>query len=126
MNIAMRERKYTLTPETEKLIEEKLVAPLRLLGEKADEALLDIEIEQAPPEGRSAEPVRLAATLTLGRRVYHAEAVKPSPETAADRVRDDLEAEIRKSRGRASRLMRRGASALKGMLRNPFRAYPPE
>ena len=117
MNIAIREKKYRLTPETETLIEEKLLAPLRLLGEKADEALLDIEIEQAPPEGRSSEPVRLIATLTLGRRVYHAEAVKPNPESAADRVRAELEAEIRRSRGRTNRLIRRGGAALKQMLR---------
>ena len=117
MQISINEKKYKLTPETERLIEEKLVAPLRMMGDKADEALLDIEIEQAPPEGRSSAPFRLVANLTLGGRVYHSEAVKPSPESAADRVRNELEAEIRRSRGRSNRLIRRGGAALKRMLR---------
>lgn len=117
MNITIKATKYRLTPETEAIIEEKLAAPLRLLGEKGDTALLEIEIEEAPPEGRSSEPCRLVARLTVDGMVYHAEAVKPSPSSAADRVRSELEAEIRRSHGRAQRLIRRGGAALKNMLR---------
>ncbi|MHB1769743.1 MAG: HPF/RaiA family ribosome-associated protein [Minisyncoccota bacterium] len=117
MNITIKSAKYKLAPETEALIEEKLVAPLRLLGEEGDEALLEIEIEHAPPEGRSAEPCRLVARLSAGGKVFHAEAVKPTPATAADRVRDELEAEIRRSRGRAQRLMRAGSMRIKRILR---------
>lgn len=117
MNITIRATKYKLSPETEALIEKKLVAPLRLLGEEGDVALLDIEVEQAPAEGRSSEPCRVVARLTAGGRIFHAEAVKPSPESAADRVRSELESEIRKSRGRARRLWKRGGAAIKRMLR---------
>ena len=101
MNITIKATKYRLTPETEALLEEKLAAPLRLLGEEGDRALLEIEIEEAPPEGRSSEPCRLVARLIINDQVFHAEAVKPNPESAADRVRSELEAEIRHSRGRA-------------------------
>jgi ribosome-associated translation inhibitor RaiA len=117
MNITIRTPKYKLTPETEALIEEKLAAPLRLLGEKGENAFLEIEVEQAPPEGRSSTPFRLVARLVVDEKVFHAEAVKPSPESAADRVRSELESEIRKDRGRSRRLWKRGGSALKKMLR---------
>lgn len=117
MNITIKATKYKLSPETEALIEEKLAAPLRLLGEKGDQALLEIEIEEAPPEGRSSEPCRLVARLIIDDKVFHAEAVKPTPESAADRVRSELEAEIRHSRGRAQRLMKRGGAAIKRMMR---------
>jgi len=117
MNITLRSAKYTLSPETEALVEKKLVAPLRLLGNDGDTAFLEIEIEEAPPEGRSAEPCRLVARLIVGGDVFHAEAVKPTPESAADKVRGELEAEIRRSRGRARRLWKRGGAALKRMLR---------
>lgn len=117
MNITINATKYRLTEGTEKLIKEKLAAPLRLLGDEGDTALLEIEIEEAPPEGRSSTPCRLTARLTVGGRVFRAEAVKPTPETAADRVRAELEAEIRHSRGRARRLVKRGGAALKRMLR---------
>lgn len=118
MNITIRTPKYKLTPETEALIEEKLAAPLRLLGEKGENAFLEIEVEQAPAEGRSSEPFRLVARLIIDNKVFHAEAVKPSPESAADRVRSELESEIRKSRGRSQRLWKRGGAALKRMLRS--------
>ena len=117
MNITIKASKYTLSSETERLIEEKLAAPLRLLGEKSENALLEIEIENAPAEGRSSEPCRLVARLIVDGQVYHAEAVKPSPESAADRVRSELEAEIRRSRGRARRLWKRGGAAIKNILR---------
>lgn len=117
MNITFKASKYRLDPETERAVTEKLSAPLRLLGEESDAALLEIEVVQAPPEGRSSEPYRLVARLAVGGKVYYAEAVKPSPESAADRVRSELESEIRKDRGRARRLWRRGGSAIKNMLR---------
>ena len=117
MNITIKATKYRLTPETEAIIEEKLAAPLRLLGEEGDRALLEIEVENAPPEGRSSEPCHLVARLIINDNVFHAEAVKPNPESAADKVRSELEAEIRHSRGRARRLIRRGSSAIKRMLR---------
>jgi len=116
MNIIIKATKYKLSPETEALIEEKLAAPLRLLGEDSDQALLEIEIEEAPPEGRSSEPFRLVARLIVGGKVFYAEAVKPTPESAADRVRSELEAEIRHSRGRARTLIKRGGAAFKRIL----------
>lgn len=118
MNIAIKgTKKYKLLPATEAIIEEKLVAPLRLLGGKSENALLEIEVEEAPPEGRSSKPVRLEARLTVDGKVFYATAVKPTPETAADRVRAELESEIRKERGRARKLWKRGEAAVKRMLR---------
>lgn len=117
MNITIKATKYNLSPQTEAMLEEKLAAPLRLLGNESDRALLEIEIEEAPPEGRSSEPCRLVARLIINDQVFHAEAVKPTPESAADRVRSELEAEIRHSRGRARTLWKRGSSAIKNMLR---------
>lgn len=117
MNISIKAQKYQLSPETEAMLEEKLAAPLRLLGEKSENALLEIEIEEAPAEGRSSEPCRLVARLIVDGKVYHAEAVKPTPESAADRVRSELEAEIRHSRGRARSMWKRGHTAVKNMLR---------
>jgi hypothetical protein len=116
MNITVR-AKQKLDPQTENLLEEKLAAPLRLLGEEKEQALLEIDIEEAPAEGRSSEPYRLVVNLSVHGKVYHAEAVKPTPEAAADRVRSELEQEIRKSRGRARALWKRGHQAIKDMMR---------
>ena len=117
MNITIKASKFRLDPATESLIEEKLTAPLRLLGDASENALLEIEVEEAPAEGRSSEPFRLVARIAVNGKTYHAEAVKPTPSAAADRVRSELEAEIRKDRGRARRLWRRGSGAVKDLLR---------
>lgn len=117
MNIIIKTAKYELSPESEAMVKEKLVAIEKLLGGEAATALLEVEVTEAPAEGRSAEPYRLVARLTTNGRVYHAEAVKPSPESAADRVREDLSAEIRHERGRAKTLWKRGRAAVKNMLR---------
>lgn len=117
MHITIKATKYQLSSETEALVEEKLAAPLRLLGNESDRAMLEVEIEEAPPEGRSSEPCHLVARLILNDTVFYAEAVKPNPESAADKVRSELEAEIRRSRGRARRLVKRGGAAIKRMLR---------
>lgn len=117
MNITLKAPKLQFSAEMQALLEAKLAAPLRLLGEDGESALIDVEITSAPAEGRSSEPYRLVARLSVGNDVYHAEAVKPTPESAADMVRSELEAEIRKSRGRSRSLLRRGRSAIKKMLR---------
>ncbi len=117
MNITIKATKYRLTPETEAIIQKKLSAPLRLLGEDSERALLEIDVEEAPPEGRSSEPCRLVARLAIDGKMYHAKAVKPTPESAADRVRSELEAEIRKDRGREKTFVRRSGAAIKRMLR---------
>ena len=117
MNITIKATKYNLNPRTQAMLEEKLAAPLRLLGEDSERALLEIEIEEAPPEGRSAEPCRLVARLSVNDEVFHAEAVKPTPESAADRVRSELEALIRHSRGRTRSLFKRGSATIKRIVR---------
>ncbi|MFZ3044181.1 MAG: HPF/RaiA family ribosome-associated protein [Minisyncoccia bacterium] len=117
MNITIKATKYNLSPQTEALIEEKLAAPLRLLGNESDRALLEIEIQEAPPEGRSSEPTKLVARLIIDDHVFRAEAVKPTAESAADKVRSQLEAEIRHSRGRAHTFFKRGGATVKRIMR---------
>ena len=117
MNITIKATKYQLDPRTEAILEEKLAAPLRLLGKEGDKAMLEIEVEEAPAEGRSSEPTKVVARLSLHDKVFHAEAVKPNAESAADRVRSELEAEIRHWRGREESLAKRGGAAIKRMLR---------
>ncbi len=117
MQTIFKESKFRLSPDTEAMVEKKLVAVGRLLGNDSENAMLEIEVTQAPAEGRSSEPYRLVARLAVLDQVFHAEAVKPTPEIAADRVRSELEAEIRHSRGRARKMFRRGGAAIKRMLR---------
>jgi ribosome-associated translation inhibitor RaiA len=118
MNISLNATQFPELPsEGHAAIERKLAPIGRLLGTGEATALLDVEIAHAPAEGRSATPTRLTATLTFGGEVVHAEAVKPTPESAADRVRSTLEAEVRRVRGKGKSVWKRGAERLKDMVR---------
>lgn len=117
MNTVIKAAHHDMSEKTRQLVEAKLAPIARLLGKDGDTALLEVDLEHAPAEGRSATPTRLVANLTVAGRVFHAEAVKPSPKSAADRVRSELEAEVRRVRGKEQGLLRRGRSAIKHILR---------
>ena len=118
MNISLKTMHFDeLSPASRDAVEEKLSPIARLLGADETTALLELELEPAPAEGRSATPTRLVATLSFGGQVAHAEAVKPTPESAADRVRSTLEAEVRRIRGKGKSAWKRGAERLKDMVR---------
>ena len=118
MRIVIKTTHYAdLAPASAQAVEEKLAPVARLLGNDTDHALLEVELEHAPAEGRSSEPCRMVANLSMLGDVFHAEAVKPTPESAADRVRNELEKEIRRVRGKSEHLFKRGGRALKNMLR---------
>lgn len=118
MNISFNVTQFVDIPVASRdAVEEKLRPIERLLASDADTALLDVELAHAPAEGRSATPVRLTATLLFKNYVLHAEAVKPTPESAADRVRSTLEHEVRNIRGKKRGLVKRGAALLKNLRR---------
>ena len=118
MNISINTTQFEeLTDASRAAVEKKLAPIARLLGESSATALLEVELASAPAEGRSATPTRLTATLSFGGEVIHAEAVKPTPEAAADRVRGTLEHEVRSVRGKGQSRWKRGAARLKDVLR---------
>ncbi len=56
-------------------------------------------------------------TIEGSKDTYHASATAPQIQLALDRMRDELVREVKKSRGRAVRLLRRGGATLKTLLR---------
>lgn len=117
MRITIKTGNGEFSEESRVAIEDKLSPVGRLLGGDEERALLDVEVERAPAEGRSAEPYRLSANIRIDGKVYHAEAVKPTVESAADRVRDELSNELRHARGKAKSLFKRSGAAVKSLLR---------
>ncbi len=118
MNISINATQFeNLSESAKEAVAEKLRPIARLLGSDEETALLEIDLAQAPAEGRSASPARLAATLSYGGTVLHTEAVKPTPESAADRVRRTLEEEVRRVRGKNRSIFKRGHARVKELLR---------
>ena len=118
MNISINVTQFEdLAEASRESVEQKLAPVGRLLGADEATALMEIELAHAPAEGRSATPTRLVARVTTLGEVFRAEAVKPTPEAAADRVRATLEQEIRKVRGKGKSAWKKGAERAKDWLR---------
>lgn len=117
MRIIIKTGHGEFSEESRVTIEEKLSPLGKLLGNDEERALLEVEIERAPAEGRSSEPYRMSANIKLDSHTYHAEAVKPTVESVSDRVREELSNEIRHAKGKSKSLWKRGGAALKSMLR---------
>jgi ribosome-associated translation inhibitor RaiA len=115
MQISLRVKGESIGAEGQERLEQKFAGIERMLGEESFAAHLELDLERAPAQGRSAEPYKLIANLSFGKHVLHGEAVKPTPESAADRVRSELDHEIRRVRGKG--LVRRTGAAVKNFFR---------
>ena len=107
-----------LPSESRGLIQDKLAAMARRLGEERDVARLDVDVEESIAAVRAGSRVRAAGNLAVNGRRYHAEALGETLEGAVDRVRDELAREVRTARGRERATFRRNAQSIKRWLRS--------
>lgn len=116
MNLVIKSTNYKLTDETRDRIEKKLGSVERLLGE-GTEALLESEVEAMPEGQLDGARYRAEANLRIQGRLYRATARSASLEGAVEKVRHELEGELRSSHGKTRKLIKRGGAFFKDMLR---------
>ena len=114
MNITIKATHNEITLAMRELIEEKFSALDKLVS---GPATLSCEIEESIAVERAGARYRAEGNLSVGGRLFRAEATSTTLEGAVDRVRDELSREVQHIRGKKSGLMRRGGAALKRMLR---------
>ncbi|HQU07656.1 MAG: hypothetical protein B7X04_01990 [Parcubacteria group bacterium 21-54-25] len=109
-----------LLDEMRTLVDERFGSLERVLADRSASARLAIEVEEEAKQSTGRTLLfRVSGNLTIEghKYTYHASAVANSAELALDRMRDELVREVKKSRGRSARLMRKGGAALKALLR---------
>lgn len=116
MNITIKGNGYTVSASSRALIEEKFGA-LQKFTNDDESALLECEIEESASVERAGAKYRAEGNLKLQGELFRAEALGETLEEAVDKVRDELVREVRRSKGKARRLLKRGGAALKNMLR---------
>ncbi len=116
MNINIIGKGCDLTAESQTLIESKLSA-LDKLTHRDETTVLACEIEESLSVERAGAKYRATGNLTINGKNFHASAMGATLEGAVDDVRDELAREVKKARGKATHLLRRGGSKLKDMLR---------
>jgi ribosome-associated translation inhibitor RaiA len=87
------------------------------LDRLASDATLECSLEQSIAVERSGAKYKAEGNLLVDGEVYHASAEGPTLESAVDRVRNDLARSLKRSRGKAHGLMKRGGNTLKNLLR---------
>lgn len=116
MNLIIKSTNYTLTEEARDRIEKKLGAVERLLGDEP-EVLLETEVEAMSSGQIDGARYRAEANLNIGGQLYRATARSSTLDGAIEKVRHELEGELRASHGKTRKLMKRGGSFFKDMLR---------
>ncbi len=116
MNITIKATNCTLTENSRELIERKFGLLERFVRDDQS-AQLALEVEEMTVAEKDGSRYRVEANLMTKGALYRAEARSGTLETAAEKVRHELEGEVTRAHGRARRLFRRGGAVVKNVLR---------
>ena len=116
MNITVKATHYELTDTTRNLVEKKLSSLEKFSTHTRGPAALECEIEESIAIERSGAHYRAEGNLSIGGKLFRAEATSSTLEGAVDKMRDELAQELRHARGKERGLLKRGGAALKRMI----------
>jgi putative sigma-54 modulation protein len=118
MKITIKTTNLKLTPEIEERIEEKINSVDKLLDDM-DRSVVEarVEIGRTTKHHRKGDIFRAEVNLTLPGRLLRSVAEEWDLRTALDQVKNELQQEIKKYRGKKEAQYKRGARKAKRMLR---------
>lgn len=114
--ITVKVTNVELSPGLSALIDQKFSSLGKLIPDNALDVSCRVEVEKLT-EHLSGKIYRVEANLFVFGRTYRAEATEEQLERAIDVARDELKQELEHVEGKRQSMMRRGARALKNMLR---------
>lgn len=117
MNIIFKGTNYTITPDIEKLCNDRIGAATRMLGADKEKALVEVELELVEERKNNNAVYRAEANVSVDGNFYRAESTRRSMQNAISDVKKGLSNEIRKDRGKNSSMIKNGGRAMKSLLR---------
>src|SRR3989344_447077 len=122
MRITIHKKNFELTPALNIYIETKLLKPLRRLlvgADRSESVILDIELSRTTRHHRKGKVwgAGMIVTLPKEKEPLYAEVTDEDIHTAIDLLKEEIEQEIRKYKGRSVALTRRWARVAKKELR---------
>lgn len=118
MKITIKTTNLKLTPRIEKYVEEKIGGVDKLLdGMDRNVVEARVEIGKTTKHHQKGDIFRAEANLTLPGRLLRSVAEEMDLRTAIDRVKENLQQEIKKYRGKRDVQYKRGARKIKRLLR---------
>lgn len=106
---------FTVTPQLETLLDQKL-EPLEKFLEGKGDVKCAVEFEKIG-DHHSGKIFRAEINLYVDGKMFRAEATEELMEHAIDEARNELKRELQTAQAKKQSLMRRGGQAIKDMLR---------
>jgi len=104
-----------VTEALKELLEQKFAALEKFIGDETDVSC-NIELSKETAS-QSGDIFRAEATLHFMGKKFRAEATTDQIEKSIDKVKQELEREVRKANNKSRTLIKRGGAALKRMMR---------
>jgi len=119
MRVTIREKNLEITPALRVYIEQKILNPARKLLKGIAETelpILDLEFSRTTEHHRKGRVYYAEATLTIGKIKLRASVEEENIRSCCDFLKDELENKIKRFKGRALVLRKRGARRAKKEL----------
>lgn len=118
MKIIIKTTNLELTPEIENYVYEKIGGINKFLDDIDRGGVIEAEVEigRTTKHHQSGDVFRAEVNLVLPGKMLRAEAEERDLRTAIDRVKDELQLEIKKYRGKKEAQYKRGARFAKRLL----------
>lgn len=119
MKLNIKAIEIEITPAIQSYVEKKLAMLKKLLvrQEKLDTIMAKVELGKITRHHRSGPLFKAEAHLRVGKEIFNASATAEDLYAAIDMVKDELSREIASSKQKKKVLVRKGARAIKKILK---------
>lgn len=113
--IQFKSTNVNLDPSLTSLVEQKFQSLEKFIGDETD-VRCEVEFEKVAPH-QSGDVFRVEANLFVRGTLYRAESTESSFEIAIDKVREELDKELRRANDKRDTMIKKGGRKIKEMLR---------
>jgi ribosomal subunit interface protein len=117
MNLNIKTLNMSLTPDIESYLERKLRMLGRIIDWDSDNVFVQAELGKTTDHHRQGNIFRAEINVRYGGRYIRAVSEKEDLYSAIDEMKDELSRELKHTKGKRFALVRRGAIALKNMVK---------
>lgn len=116
MHTTFKATQEDILSQARALVDKRFGSLDRVLASSSEHASLSLEVTREIKQ-QSGRIFHVTGHLTVDGKKYHTDSWGETIDSAMDSVRDNLVRAVRTKRGRAVRLLRRGGTTLKSLLR---------
>lgn len=116
MRINLKTKNFSLTPSIKNYLEEKLNSLNKFLPSNGN-AYADIELSKTTKHHQKGDIFRAEVNLSVPERLIRADAEEWDLRVAIDKVKDELQREIKSNKERNISLYKKGARLFKKLIR---------